>query len=179
MCAELNQSEYLMTIKDIESAATNILELLRSYSGEAAAKREMLLDPVLFAHFQAVFGHMSRQKKVHMHSKPKPQRIDFRFGTSNPVVIEFAVRPKSSASSLYGSQNTAELRKLARVRSSEARLRALLLLDLTDSPILCEDLKPTYDKQHAGKGRFKRHSVRVIYVSRKQCYNFIWKPFAR
>jgi hypothetical protein len=112
-----------------------------------------------------------------MHGRPRPQRIDYRYGGSNPAVIEFAVRPATGGPQLYGSQNRSELRKLTRVPQSKARRRYLLLLDLYRSAIDSLALKPTYDLVHAGQGRFQRHSVRVIYVSSSLQYNFLWRPF--
>jgi hypothetical protein len=139
----------------------------------------MLIDRTVYAYFEGRFGHFSRQHRVRMHSKPRPQRIDFRYGTSNPVVIEFAVRPRTKGGHLYGSQNRSELRKLTRVLSSEAKTRVLLLLDLSSNPIPKPKLKKTYDGINAGKGNFTRHSVRVIYVQRDNSYHFSWKPKSR
>jgi len=92
------------------------------------------------------------------------------------VVIEFAVRPPNGGATLYGSQNSTELRKLCRVTQASARLRVLLLMDLSPDPILRENLKPTYDVQSSGPGNFIRHSVRVVYVHSTSRYNFLWQP---
>ena len=170
--------DLFMTITDIEDAASEIIQLLSDYKTENSSKREMRIDPVVYAYFQAQFGHMSRQFYVRMHSKPKPQRIDFRYGTSNPVVFEFAVRTELSEGTLYGSQNVTELCKLTRVIPSHARKRVLLLLDLCSQPINKEQLKKTYDKLNAGKGNFQRHPVRVIYANKSAVYHFSWKPLA-
>jgi hypothetical protein len=88
-----------------------------------------------------------------------------------------AVRATTGGGALYGSQNRSELRKLCRVTRSQARLRALLLLDLARKPLSKVSLKRTYDPLHAGPGRFKRSSVRVIYVHRTSTYHFLWSPF--
>ncbi len=165
-----------MNISDIEESGVEILALLRAYQYGPLDRRETRIDPVVLGYFQGRFGKMSRQHYVRMHSKPKPQRIDFRHGTHNPVVIELAVRPPSGLRELYGSQNKSELRKLTRVLPSQARLRVLLLLDLFHKPIPLANLKATYDVQNAGRGKFKRHRVRVIYVHKDVQYNFSWDP---
>ena len=136
----------------------------------------MLLDPILYGYLQGRFGGMSRQHWVHIHGRQRPHRIDFRIGGNNPIVIEFAVRPPDGGTTLYGSQNRSELRKLARVSRATARLRVLLLIDLSPTPILRVKLEPTYDDQNAGRGNFTRHSVRVIYVHTQSTYNFLWQP---
>ena len=165
-----------MNIAEVINAGVEILDLLAAYRHDPAQRREMRIDPVVFGYLQGRFGHIQRQHYVRMHSKPKPQRIDFRFGTSNPVVLEFAVRPPNGASELYGSQNTSELRKLTRVLPSQAKSRMLLLLDMAHAPIPKSNLKPTYDNVNAGKGNFKRHTVRVIYVHSDDNYHFRWQP---
>ena len=167
-----------MNIYQIKKATQNIIRLLQDYAGSGEYRREMLLDPVIYGYFEAAFGRMSRQHHVRLHSRPRPQRIDFRHGGSNPVVFEFAVRPPGGGGHLYGSQNTSELRKLTRVLTSQARLRVLLLVDLLQHPISRENLKRTYDAVNAGRGRFQRHSVRVIYVHASEEYDFLWRPQA-
>jgi len=167
-----------MTIAELEDAAQEIIRLLRDYSTDPAAQREMRIDPVVYGYFDGRFGKMSRQVYVRMHSRPRPQRIDFRYGSNNPLVFEFAVRSRQSDATLYGSQNVSELRKLTRVIPSQARTRILLLLDLTDTPIARDNLKATYDRINAGRGRFQRHPVRVIYASNSVTYNFLWRPQA-
>jgi hypothetical protein len=91
--------------------------------------------------------------------------------------MEFAVRPPKGGGELYGSQNVSELRKLCRVSHTEARLRALLLLDLCHESIKQDALQNTYVSINAGRGRFRRSAVRVIYVHRDFGFNFLWKPY--
>ena len=153
-----------LNIADIQTAGQDILRLLNDYKHMPSLQREMRLDPVLYGFLEARFGKMSRQHKVRMHSKQKAQRIDFRYGGSNPVVIEFAVRTSLSSNTLYGSQNSSELKKLTRIIPSQASLRILLLLDLASSPLAKPSLESTYNRVTAGRGNFKRHSVRVVYV---------------
>jgi hypothetical protein len=165
-----------MNIAQINDATLRVLEMLLHYSGGHVGSREMLLDPILYGYLDGRFGHMQRQHYVQVRGKSKPKRIDFRQGTENPVVIEFAVRPPAGGGNLHGSQNYSELRKLCRVSKSAARTRILLLIDLHSTPLERENLKPTYDKQNSGRGKFKRNSVRVLYVHRDLQYHFIWKP---
>jgi hypothetical protein len=120
---------------------------------------------------------VARQHYVYLYGSSKPQRIDFRFGGSNPVVLELAIRSHAGGGSLSGSQNTKELNKLCRVSRMQARLRVLLLLDLTNNPVKKAPLKKTYDPLHAGPGNFKRSSVRVVYVHSQNGFNFSWNPF--
>lgn len=105
------------------------------------------------------------------------ERIDFRFGGSNPVVLELVVRAPTGGGSLSGGQNIGELKKLCRVSYAQARLRALLLLDLAGEPLKKDSLKDTYVPRHAGPGKFKRSAVRIIYVHRQSAFSFLWSPF--
>ena len=99
----------MISISNIKYATRDIIRMLDDYH-ESHDKREMRIDAMVYAYFEVAFGEMSRQHWVRMHSKPNPQRIDFRHGTSNPVVIEFAVRTDQSVGTIYGSQNASEFR---------------------------------------------------------------------
>lgn len=165
-----------MNIREIEEAGQKILELLNDYRRHPAKRRELEIDETIYAYLQGRFGNITRQHYVHLQSKPRPQRIDFRCGGSNPVVIELAVRPPDGHQQLYGSQNVSELRKLTRIVASQARTRVLLLLDLADPSIPCDKLKPTYDSQNAGPGNFDSYPVRVVYVHHELTYHFLWSP---
>ena len=165
-----------MNLQNVRESALRVIHLLDDYSGGHVGSREMLLDPVLYGYLQGRFGHITRQHHVRPAGSSRPRRIDFRSGTSNPVVIEFAVRPPSGVGSLTGSQNRSELQKLCRVRQSAARLRVLLLIDLFSRPMTFDGLKETYDSENSGPGRFTRHSVRVIYVHRGRQFDFLWRP---
>ena len=164
-----------MKISDIQNIGTEILELLEKYNNPP--KNELSIDLMLFAYLSGRFAKVDRQHHIYLYGSTKPNRIDFRLGSSNPVVLELAVRPPKGGSQLSGSQNTSELRKLCRVQHSEARLRVLFLLDLCHTPLTRELLKATYDIVHAGRGKFKRSPVRVIYVHVEQTYHFRWSPF--
>jgi hypothetical protein len=160
-----------MNISSIIDAARTILRLLEDYS--RPPNREMLLDAMLYAYLEGCYGHMARQFQAPLPGKPAA-RVDYRRGTVAPVMIEFAVRSPGGGGQLYGSQNRAELCKLTRFSRTRARMRYLLLIDLSKWPIPQTQLKATYDKISSGPGRFKRHSVRVVYVSRTEQYHFSW-----
>jgi len=164
-----------MNVSDVQQIGDKVLELLAEYHNPPY--KELLLDAILFAYLSGKYSKVARQHRVQMCGSGKPQRIDFRFGGSNPVVLELAVRGPAGGGSLYGSQNGSELRKLCRVAHSQARLRSLLLLDLAKVPLSKESLKRTYDPLHAGPGKFKRSSVRVIYVHRRSAFHFSWSPY--
>jgi hypothetical protein len=165
-----------MKLALLRDSTLRVLELLLDYSGSHVGSREMLLDPILYGYLEGRLGHMQRQHYVQVRGKSKPKRIDFRHGTENPVVIEFAVRPPTGGGQLYGSQNSSELRKLCRIKQTAARLRVLLLIDLHSTPLEKDSLKLTYDSQNSGPVRFKRNSVRVLYVHRDLQYSFLWRP---
>jgi hypothetical protein len=167
--------ECQLKIADIQNIGAEILKLLDAYHNPP--HRELMVDAVLFAYLSGRFTNIARQHYVYLYGSTRPHRIDFRFGGSNPVVLELAVRPPKGGGNLLGAQNTSELRKLCRVSHTAARLRVLLLLDLASEPLLKESLKDTYDPLHAGPGKFKRSVVRVIYVHRRNRFNFAWSPF--
>ncbi len=165
-----------MKLENIRDAARSVVRLLDEYAGGHVGRRETHLDPILYGYLQGRFGHFTRQHYLHLHGASRPRRIDFRRGTHNPVVIEFAVRPSSGVGTLTGAQNQSELRKLCRVTNATARLRVLLLIDLYSKPMDREHLKATYERQTSGRGNFVRHSVRVLYVHRDQQFDFLWRP---
>jgi hypothetical protein len=169
------RGEEKMGIVDIVDSAKEVLDILDAYHNPPG--REMLIDAALFSFLRGRFGNVQRQHRVYVYGSKKPKRIDFRYGGSNPIVVEFAVRPPTGGGELYGSQNVSELRKLCRVSHTEARLRALLLLDLYHEPIRQKALHNTYASINAGRGRFKRSAVRVIYVHRDLEFSFSWKPY--
>lgn len=164
-----------MKIADIQEAGKQVLDLLGKYHNPP--HKELLLEAILFVYLSGRYSNVSRQKHVRVHGSTKPHRIDLRIGGTNPVVIELAPRPPFGGGQLAGSQNIKELRKLCRVTQSEAKLRALLLLDLAHDPISIKNLRKTYDPLHAGRGKFDRHSVRVIYVHRRATFTFSWSPY--
>jgi hypothetical protein len=158
----------------IQTAQT-LLTLASHYRG--AAHREMRVDGLVYGVLHTKFG-VTRQHHVRRTPrKSKPDRIDFKQAGTNPVVIEFAVRTRAHLNEVYGSQNKSELRKMAKQTKMSARY--LLLLDLSGvDPLSRERLKSTYDKINAGRGKFPRTSVRVIYAHPTCTYHFLWRPWA-
>lgn len=161
-----------MNIEELQDLALEILN--RSHK----LAREMKIDEALFAELQTRFGSAKRQHRIEFASSERPSRIDFRLGGTNPVLLELAVRPADGSCQLYGSQNKPELLKLTRFPQSQAKLRALLLMDFKDRPLDLENLQATYSSINAGRGRFERNAVRVLYVHESLQYNFIWQPWA-
>lgn len=167
-----------MTRRDLIQAGQEVLAMLDSYHGQLT-KPEEAADRILFAYLQGAVGHMVRQHHVRFRGRRTPERIDFRYGTSNPVVIELAIRsPRDGRAKLYALTNRSELRKLTRIPPRTARMRALLLLDRSRDSIPVDVLKRAYDALNAGRGNFKRHYVSVIYVSGNDASYFRWDPWA-
>ncbi len=162
-----------MNNKQIVDCAKEIIDLLQDYAGQRAGSREMLLDPVLYSYLKGRGISVTRQHYVNP-SATHPKRIDFRTGGTNPIVFELVVRPPKGGGQLYGTQNKSELRKLCRIRQSQAKGRVLLLVDLSPYPIPQNSLKSTYDSQNSGKGKYRRHPVKVIYVHKDIDYKFRW-----
>lgn len=161
-----------MNIAEIQEVA---LELLNRSSKMA---REMKIDKALLAELDARYGSVTRQHRMEFASSERPSRIDYRVGGTNPVLLELAVRPADGTCQLYGSQNKPELLKLTRFPQSQAKLRALLLMDFKEDAISADRLRQTYDPINAGPGNFERNAVRVVYVHSAIQYNFIWQPWA-
>ena len=158
-----------LNLETLGAAASEVIQLLKGY-GPHVGSREMLLDPILFGFLSGRFRHMKRQHHINGPSS-RPKRIDYRYGTYNPVVIEFAVRPPKGGSQLYGSQNRAELDKLIQVPASKARYRVLLLIDLHRKPLQQNALEANYSK--VGKPASSA-TVSVLYVHRSASYDFSW-----
>jgi len=149
-------------------AAQTIVELASHYGG--APHREMRVDGLTYGVLHERFG-VRRQHHVN------GGRIDFKQPGFNPVVIEFAVRTQAHLNEVYGSQNEDELRKLAKQVKMSARY--LLLLDLSGKDPLTQDqLQKSYNGINAGRGRFPRKSVRVVYVHPEENHHFLWQPWA-
>lgn len=163
-----------MNTTQIKRAGSTVLGLIHKYSADSRKKLEMRQDPLLFGYFAARFGKMSRQWSIHIGESARPKRIDFRHGGSNPVLIEFAVRPPHGRSELYGPGNKAELNKLCRFPPAKAKLRVLLLLDLAEDPIEKANLMKSYAGIKSSRGRYKRYPVRVIYTHKNKQYDFMW-----
>lgn len=164
-----------MNIPSLKNTGQDIARMLSDYTN--GPKREMLIDPALYAYLRGSGRKVERQFHAHLPGAKRPPRIDFRIRGTNPVLIEFAVRPAIGGSQLYGSQNKTELWKLCRFSNTQAKLRALLLIDLYEDSISKEALKKTYNEIHAGRGRFERNPVQIIYAHASKAYSFRWNPY--
>lgn len=161
-----------MNREHIARTAEAVMRMLGEYTN--GPKREMLVDPALYAYFSARFGKMRRQVPIMLGTSAK--RIDYRHGGLNPVAIEFVVRPPTGGGQLYGSQNRSELRKLSRLPQTKAKLRALLLMDSHSTPLDHAALRATYEVVTLGPGNYIRMPVSVIYVQDGTSFQFVWKP---
>jgi len=160
-----------MTIPQLEAAAKAFLRLLDEYPHFKSKLGERFLDLAFFALLEGRFAKMSRQYQVRVPSRKYPYRIDFRHGTSNPVFIEFAARPKKGGAQLRAPQNSSELRKLARLSHGRC---VLLLLDAHVYHYAKEDLRPEYMAIKSAGGRYYRHAVTILYVHRSHSFRMEW-----
>jgi hypothetical protein len=163
-----------MNVRMLQKIGQDLAIMVKDYSG--GPQREMLIDPALYARFRATGRSVERQFPAHLPGCVKPARIDFRFKAPNAVLIEFAVRPPKGGGHLCGSQNRDELCKLTRFSNSDAKLRALLLVDLRSEPHDLEALWATYKQINAGPGHFARHPVQVVYTHATTVGRFRWTP---
>jgi hypothetical protein len=162
-------------IEELTEAAKNMIRLLKDYS---QPKTELAADGLIYGYLTGLFEgtrKINRQHHVFMNGTTR-NRIDFRLGGSDPIMLELALRPVNGKSELYGSTNHSELKKLARFAQTEASLRALMLLDMCRAPIKYNSLKASYEKLNAGPGNFERNPVRVIYAHAELSYHFLWQP---
>jgi hypothetical protein len=166
-----------MNVTQLKAIGQDIARLVRDYHG--GPKREMLIDPALYVYLRLTARGRSVERQFHAHlpKQKRPARVDFRVKNPNAVLIEFAVRPPKGGGHLYGSQNRPELFKLTRFSNVSAKLRALLLIDLGQEPYDRVSLKKTYDEINAGRGKFKRHPVKVIYAHADKAFAFKWNPY--
>lgn len=164
----------MTSLKLILESAQEVIDLLGHYPYWPSDEREV--DKILYAYLSGRFGNASRQWSVNLSGGTRG-RIDFRTGGPNPLVAELAVRTSQGGNLSVGA-NRSELSKLSRVPSTEARVRVLLLLDLTVTPLNYTRLKQGYADHWLGRGRFVRQPVSVVYACRSQPpQRFIWSPF--
>lgn len=164
----------MLSCEQIRDAGLALIALRECYSRPPSTERS--LDPVLFGYLCGRFTNITRQHKLVLAGSKRPKRIDFRAGTGNPTVLEFAVRPPTGGQFLMGPQNRSELIKLSKVTNAKAKSRVLLLVDLAPRAIAEARLRGSYAPVNSGPGRWKRHSVRVIYVHKTRTYDFLWRP---
>lgn len=167
--------EVFGTTQAIE-AAKALIDLRKHYSNPP--KTERGLDPIFFGYITAAHPKVkvTRQSHISFSGSPKPSRIDFRIGGSNPTYLELAVRPANGQQELCGPQNHAELRKLSKVIPSKGKRRILLLVDLKRTAMTVAKLKGTYTPLNAGPGKKARYAVTVVYVHATTSFSFTWKP---
>jgi hypothetical protein len=162
-------------------AARNVLNILDEYQGPKVKKNERAIDAVFLAYLRGCGLKVARQHHIWMYGTSKPQRIDYRVAGNPRSVIELAVRPPQGRYELDADSNHTELKKLARVTQGDAHMRYLVLLDLSTkyAPIDRATLEADYGGLNAGRGKFTRNPVRVIYAHAAGGeYHFPWSPWA-
>jgi hypothetical protein len=140
----------------------------------ASHQTERWLHGVLLGALQARVGDMTSEYQV------GGGRIDFRHGGSNPSVVELVVRYHMVEEA--PSSNRTELSKLCKVRSTQARTRYLLILDVSEGqPVKKRNLQRSYGKYNAGRGRFERQPIRIVYLhpESRHDFDFVWTPYAK
>ncbi len=131
--------------------------------------KEDWLHGVVLGLLEAKVGNMQSEYSV------DGGRIDFRHGGNNPDAIELVVRFHGNEH--YRNMNESELQKLCRIPWARARKCILFILDpsgLAATPK--ENLRRSYYSKGAGRGRFYRREVTVMYVHPEERYNFRWDP---
>ncbi len=158
----------LLNTDRLIDAASETLRILNEYKGVKGVD-EFGVDRVFYGFLRGRYSAIKRQHGV------AAGRIDFRYGTTNPAVIELVVRnPKDGKGRLYASQNLPELQKLSQVATNTAKYRFLLLLDRGPEPLESEHLRRLYANVVIGGKVFGTHSVRVAYVHVENDFDFAW-----
>ncbi len=159
----------MLNTEQVIDAASQVLKILGEYSG-IKGQDEFGADRVFYGFTKGRYRTIARQHPV------QAGRIDFRYGTTNPAVIELVLRnPKDAQGKLFASQNLSELQKLSHVATNTAKYRFLLLLDRAPQAIDSEHLRRLYERVTVGARRFGHHSVRVMYVHLSGSYHFGWR----
>jgi hypothetical protein len=159
-----------LTVAALIGIGDEVLGILEEYSG-VKGQDEFGADRVLYGLMKGRYQHIARQHAV------GAGRIDFRYGTTNPVVIELVLRNRNdNQTKLWGSQNLSELHKLSQVSAVNARGRYLLLLDRARAAIDPETLRRRYASVRTDRKPFGTNSVRIIYVHTDgDSSHFLWK----
>lgn len=169
-----------LTHDDIVEAGRWVLNAMRTYA--KVAHGELDADRLFYGYVAGKFDEskVERGFKVRRQHRKKIRtgRIDFRYRGNNSAVIELELRrPHYPQSSLFASQKSDELAKLTRVQPRTAKRRVLLLLDRAQNPIPKDVLQSRYQRSNAGRGNFKAHKIKVLYVHVDgTTYRFPWYP---
>lgn len=163
------------TIADLTELGERVILLAQEY--KIRKRGEMFYDALLFSMLSVAYPSVERQHPLKKRpGQKRSQRIDFRLGGANPVVVELACRSRRSF--LHPSGNRSELQKLTRQR--RAKTRFLLLLDPSRFPALTQTrLIDSYRSWNPGSGRFERLPVRVLYVRPGHSFDFVWRARRR
>jgi hypothetical protein len=154
---------YLKAVK-LQKLAKEVLSTVAEYKnrGQYSEKHlELVLLALLRRHFTTVDTQVVSALPAAVGSK-KQNQIDFRVGTTNRVVLEFAVRTKKHGNEHHVSQNKPELRKLTHERV--AKVRYLLILDVSGQAHMAKATLEKKYKGHTSARTFKRiKGITVVY----------------
>ncbi len=142
-------------IERTKAAFAAIEEIVRR--GRYTRTTERRIEPLVFGILQARWGALRREVRAEDPGRDRP-RIDFRFGSTNPIVIELAVRPRAGGQQLEASQNGPEL--------------SLVLLDFGDAPLSISRLREDYTARVRTTDRMGPNPIHVIYVHRHEQRSF-------
>ena len=170
-----NSQKSYFNIAAVKKLGQVLVEIARQDPLRCMTERDF--GPIVLAYLHA-WGSPRREIKV------KGGRVDFLIGTTNRTFIELAVAPRAlrdpnytgmhfpgagnaKPTQHYPSQNRTELKKLAAMAQSRAKLRVLLLLDLLGTRSAeSKMIFAKYEKEADDLGI--KHTVQVIYASRRE-----------
>lgn len=148
----------------LRTAMHEFLDVLDEINKGTATERTLLPYLYIFLRRRWEGVRVRREFSVDAGNK-RTGRIDFLLGTTNPVALEVACR-NSRSKSQSASQNVSELRKLSRIKQSQAKRRVLVVFDLTKHPLTIEKFKASYSGLSLGPGRFVRSTISIHYIHR-------------
>lgn len=170
-----NAKHKKLTIDDVKELGKVLIKVSNLYPLQFITERDFF--PLVLTYLEGRIPGVDTEFNV------TGGRVDFRFKGPNPTLLELAVQPREiqdvnfttlvfptnkSKSNLNASQNRSEIEKLT--KDKKAKTRFLLLVDLRgnyDKANLIQRYKNESAKHPNGT------SVRVVYVSRQEAYNFI------
>lgn len=156
----------------IERSKTLFKAVVRlAQDGRYTSLTERKIEPLVFAMLSERWGTVHREVAA-VDPLRQRARIDFRYGTTNRVFIELAVRPRSGGQQLEATQNAPELRKLSHIRQSRGKLRLLVLLDLSLKGLSYERLFADYKQKCASAIDMESNSIQLLYVHRSEAHTY-------
>jgi hypothetical protein len=161
-----------LTIGNVKNLGRMLIETSNIYPTKFLTERDFF--PLVYAYLKGVVPKITPEMAV------EGGKVDFRFGGTNPTLLELAVQPRilvdanyenitfpghASKTSLYASQNKSELNKL--ILETQGKTRFLLLIDFHGGYDI-EKLELSY-KEVASNIRInksiQKNPVRVVFAS--------------